>query len=112
MKNACPDGLYGKHECGIVAVAICKACERAGSWNVMFTVPPRDDYERHVGFTWLILLGALRPVPTMSSHWVVTEDFLGVMKGRHALADGLGECHGLRLPTGAGLCEPEFGELQ
>jgi hypothetical protein len=101
MKIDSPDGLWGKHECGMAAVAICKACEANGSWNTCFAVPPHspgNDSWKHVGFTWLIMFGALRPVPCLSAYWVVTKDFLATMAGRHDLPDALGANHGLYLP--------------
>ena len=82
MTNDNPDGLFGKHECGVCAVAICKACESASTWNVCFEVPNRGE-PHHIGFTHLIHNGHLRPVPACSFAWVVSKSFLERMSGRH-----------------------------
>lgn len=111
MRNDSPDGLWGKHEVGMTAVAICKACEAVKSWNLAFVVPgyDHDTHAEHVGLTWLIAAGALRAVPCWSSRWVVTRSFVERMAPRcEGLPDELPEDHGLVLPD---LGYPREGRL-
>ncbi len=82
------------------AASIIDECSVRGTWNTWFRVPNRDE-EHHVGFTWLISGGFLRPVTGMSMVWVVSGSFVAaVWSDPPACAIGLldGE-HGLYLPA-------------
>lgn len=106
MTNDSPDGLFGKHELGMVAIAIVKACERAGTWDICFRVPPDaigDDRKRpmaswHLGFTHLIHRGYLNPVPCLGACWSVGQAFVDYMNGRHELPETLAPGHSIAGP--------------
>lgn len=94
------ESTFGKTEMEAAAASIIDQCSARGTWDVWFQVPNRDE-EHHVGFTWLIGGGFLKPVAGMSMAWVVTGPFVAAVWGDPP-ASALGllkEGHGLYLPA-------------
>ncbi len=94
------ESVFGKAEVEVAAAAIVDQCSSRGTWDTWFQVPNRDE-EHHVGFTWLIGGGFLRPVTGMSMTWVVSGSFVAAVwddPPAHALGL-LDKEHGLYLPN-------------